>query len=64
MLEIVARNAQSQAQLISDVLDVSRVITGRLRLRLQPVVVSRILVRDAMDTVRPAADAKEHHAST
>ena len=57
-LEIVARNAQSQAQLISDVLDVSRVITGRLRLRLQPVVVSR-LVRDAMDTVRPAADAKE-----
>jgi signal transduction histidine kinase/ActR/RegA family two-component response regulator len=57
VLEIVARNAQSQAQLISDVLDVSRVITGRLRLRLQPVVVSRI-VRDAMDTVRPAADAK------
>jgi signal transduction histidine kinase/ActR/RegA family two-component response regulator len=57
VLEIVARNAQSQAQLISDVLDVSRVITGRLRLRLQPVVVSR-LVRDAMDTVRPAADAK------
>jgi signal transduction histidine kinase/ActR/RegA family two-component response regulator len=58
VLEIVARNAQSQAQLISDVLDVSRVITGRLRLRLQPVVVSR-LVRDAMDTVRPAADAKQ-----
>jgi signal transduction histidine kinase/ActR/RegA family two-component response regulator len=58
VLEIVARNAQSQAQLISDVLDVSRVITGRLRLRLQPVVISRI-VRDAMDTVRPAADAKE-----
>ncbi len=57
VLEIVARNAQSQAQLISDVLDVSRVITGRLRLRLQPVVVSR-LVRDAMDTVRPAAEAK------
>ena len=58
VLEIVARNAQSQAQLISDVLDVSRVITGRLRLRLQPVVISRIL-RDAIDTVRPAADAKE-----
>ena len=58
VLEIVARNAQSQAQLISDVLDVSRVITGRFRLRLQPVVVSRI-VRDAMDTIRPAADAKE-----
>ncbi len=58
VLDIVARNAQSQAQLISDVLDVSRVITGRLRLRLQPIVMSRI-VRDAMDTVRPAADAKE-----
>jgi signal transduction histidine kinase/ActR/RegA family two-component response regulator len=57
VLDILARNAQSQAQLISDVLDVSRVITGRLRLRLQPVVVSRLL-RDAMDTVRPAADAK------
>jgi signal transduction histidine kinase/CheY-like chemotaxis protein len=58
VLEIVARNAQSQAQLISDVLDVSRVITGRLRLHLQPIVVSRI-VRDAMDTIRPAAEAKE-----
>ena len=57
-LDIVARNAQSQAQLISDVLDVSRVITGRLRLQLQPTVVSRV-VRDAMDTIRPAADAKE-----
>ena len=57
VLEIVERNATAQAQLVSDVLDVSRMITGKLRLNMRPVSISSI-VRDAIDTVRHAADAK------
>jgi signal transduction histidine kinase len=57
-LEAVERNARAQAQLISDLLDVSRIITGKLRLELRPVELSRIL-EAALDSVRPAADAKE-----
>jgi len=36
-LEIIDRNAQAQAQLVEDVLDMARVITGKLRVELQPV---------------------------
>ncbi|HET7696191.1 MAG TPA: hybrid sensor histidine kinase/response regulator [Vicinamibacterales bacterium] len=57
VLEIVERNARAQAQLVSDVLEVSRMITGKIRLNLQTVSVSSI-VSDAIDTVRPGADAK------
>jgi signal transduction histidine kinase/CheY-like chemotaxis protein len=57
VLEILERNATAQAQLVSDVLDVSRMITGKIRLNLQPVSMSAI-VSDAIDTVRPGADAK------
>ena len=57
VLEILERNASAQAQLVSDVLDVSRMITGKLRLDVRPVSVSSI-VADAIDTVRPAAVAK------
>ncbi|MFP5287595.1 MAG: response regulator [Thermoanaerobaculia bacterium] len=56
-LEAVERNARAQAQLISDLLDVSRIITGKLRLELKPVDLSR-LIDAALDSVRPAADAK------
>ncbi|MFL6198146.1 MAG: response regulator [Thermoanaerobaculia bacterium] len=56
-LEAVERNARAQAQLISDLLDVSRIITGKLRLDLKPVDLSRI-IDAALDSVRPAADAK------
>ena len=58
VLEIIERNAKAQAQLIADVLDVSRMITGRLRLQLALVDVPS-LVSDAIDSVRPAAAAKE-----
>ena len=57
VLEIVERNAKAQAQLVSDVLDVSRMITGKIRLNVQAVSMSSI-VSDAIDTVRPGADAK------
>ena len=57
ILEVVERNARVQAQLIADVLDVSRMITGQIRLELRPAPLPRIL-RDAIDSVRPAAEAK------
>ncbi|WP_257449178.1 CHASE3 domain-containing protein [Archangium lipolyticum] len=57
-LETVDRNAQAQAQLIEDLLDVSRIITGKLRLETQPVHLAEV-VQAAMESVRPAADAKE-----
>ena len=56
-LEAVERNARAQAQLISDLLDVSRIITGKLRLEIEPVEIPRI-IDAALDSVRPAADAK------
>ena len=57
VLEVIERNAKVQAQLIADVLDVSRMITGRVTLDVKPVDVHAVL-RDALNTVRPAVDAK------
>jgi signal transduction histidine kinase len=57
-LETIERNAKSQAQLIEDILDVSRIITGKLHLDVQPVELSAI-IEEAVDAVRPAANAKE-----
>lgn len=51
------RNAQSQVQLIADVLDVSRIITGKLKLEPTAVDLCDVIVR-AVDAVRPAAVAK------
>ena len=56
-LESIQRNAQSQGQLINDLLDISRIISGKLRLDLKPVPLEKI-VEAALDTVRPAAQAK------
>lgn len=55
--ETIDRNAKSQAQLIEDILDVSRVITGRLRLNMGPVDVAAV-VNSAIDSVQLAADSK------
>ncbi len=57
-LETIDRNTKSLAQLIEDVLDVSRIIRGTLHLNTHPVELIPI-VQAAIDTVRPAADAKE-----
>ncbi|MBH8553225.1 PAS domain S-box protein [Nostocaceae cyanobacterium CENA357] len=57
-LETIDRNTKSLAQLIEDVLDVSRIIRGTLHLNTHPVELIPIL-QAAIDTVRPAADAKE-----
>jgi PAS domain S-box-containing protein len=56
-LTVIHRNARHQAQLIEDILDVSRMITGRLRLSVHPHDLAPIVKR-AIDTMRTAADAK------
>jgi signal transduction histidine kinase len=56
-LEIIERNTRLQAQLIEDLLDVSRIISGKLRLDLRPAPISSI-IEAAIDSVRPTADAK------
>src|ERR1051326_7419599 len=56
-LETIARNAAAQSQLISDLLDISRIISGKLRC--ETGVVDLVSAVDAAaDTARPAADAK------
>ncbi|WP_413173499.1 PAS domain S-box protein [Anabaena azotica] len=57
-LDTIDRNSRALAQLIEDVLDVSRIICGKLRLNLHSVELAPV-VSAAIDTVRPAADAKE-----
>jgi PAS domain S-box-containing protein len=56
-LETIRRNARSQAQIIDDLLDMSRIITGKIRLDVETVDLSQVLER-ALDSVRPAAAAK------
>jgi PAS domain S-box-containing protein len=55
--QIIERNARVQVQIIEDLLDMSRIISGKLRLEVQRVDLSA-LVRTAVETVKPAADAK------
>ena len=54
---VLTRNAEALRQMIDDVLDVSRITSGKLRLRVQPVRMEDIL-GNAIATVQPAADAK------
>jgi signal transduction histidine kinase/ActR/RegA family two-component response regulator len=56
-LQIIERNAISQNQLIQDLLDVSRIITGKLRLDVRPVELGPI-IEAALDSVRQAIEAK------
>jgi len=56
-IEIVARNAEAQLKLIEDLLDVSRIISGKLRIEFLPVQLSAI-VREGVDEMRPSAEAK------
>jgi len=56
-LEIIERNARAQVQIIDDLLDISRVMTGKLKLNRRTVEPSEI-IESAIDSIRPAADAK------
>lgn len=57
-LQVIARNAKLQAQLVADILDVSRIITGGVTLDVQPTDLGAV-IDAALDAVRPAADAKQ-----
>jgi signal transduction histidine kinase/ActR/RegA family two-component response regulator len=56
-VDAIVRNAQVQGQLIDDLLDLSRITSGMMRLDVRPVQVQAVL-QGALDAVRPAADAK------
>jgi PAS domain S-box-containing protein len=56
-LETLERNATSLTQIVEDVLDISRIVSGKLRLDVQPVDLP-LVVHNAVATVQPAADAK------
>ncbi len=56
-LQIILRNVNAQIRLVDDLLEMSRVVSGRMRLAVQPVDLVTI-VRQALDALRPAADAK------
>jgi PAS domain S-box-containing protein len=56
-VETIERSARSQAQLIEDLLDVSRIVAGKLRLDVRPVELAPV-VQASVDVVRPAAEAK------
>jgi PAS domain S-box-containing protein len=57
-LEVIERNAWAQKQIIEDMLDVSRIITGKLRLGLMPVELLPV-IHAAIDAIHPAAQAKD-----
>ncbi len=56
-LEVIERSVKSQGQLIEDILDSSRIISGKLRLEVRRVEPAEV-IEAALDVVRPAADAK------
>ena len=62
-IETIERNATSLTQMVEDVLDISRIVSGKIRLNVQPVEFPDI-VRDAVDAVTPAADAKAMRVET
>ncbi|HEX6045498.1 MAG TPA: ATP-binding protein [Pyrinomonadaceae bacterium] len=62
-VDTIYRNAKSQSQLVADLLDVSRIISGKLRLDVRTVDLLYI-VNAAVDSIRPAADAKSIRLQT
>jgi len=57
-IAVIERNARAQAQLIEDILDVSRIVSGKVRLNMTKLEPSAV-IRAAVETVRPLADAKQ-----
>jgi signal transduction histidine kinase len=57
-LAVIDRNAQLQTQLVADILDVSRIVTGNLQLNCRPCDLGAVIAA-ALDAVRPAAAAKQ-----
>jgi PAS domain S-box-containing protein len=61
-IDAIDRNATSQARLVNDLLDMSRIITGKFQLELRPVDPREVL-HAALEVIKPAADAKGIHIS-
>ena len=57
-IEVIERSARAQRQLIDDLLDVSRIVSNRLRIAREPVPLAEV-VDAALDAVRPEAAAKQ-----
>ena len=62
-LETIDRNARSQAQLIEDLLDVSRIVSGKLRVDLKPVDLGSVVLA-AVEAIRPSAEARRIRIQT
>jgi signal transduction histidine kinase len=62
-VEVIDRNAKAQAQIVADVLDVSRIVMGKVRLETRPVELSAV-IEMALDSLRPAAEAKAIRVET
>jgi PAS domain S-box-containing protein len=62
-IQIIQRNAESQSKLIEDLLEVSRIITGKLKIEFKPVTFADI-VDTIINSLRPAADAKDLQLET
>lgn len=56
-LETIDRNVKWQAQLIEDLLDISRIVNGKMRLELKPLNLASV-IHDAVDSIMPTAEAK------
>ncbi len=57
-LEVIRRNARTQMQIVEDILDVSRIVTGKMNLDIAPTDVVAV-ARDAMEVVRPSAESRQ-----
>ena len=62
-IETILRNAQTQTQLVADLLDVSRIVTGQLRLKVQSFQLIPV-IEAAIEVVRPASEAKSIRIET
>ena len=62
-LDSIERNALAQARIVDDLLDISRIVTGKLRLELRPVGLTTVIAA-ALEVVRPSADARQVHLFT
>jgi PAS domain S-box-containing protein len=62
-VNVIQRNAEAQSKLIEDLLDVSRIITGKLRIEVQPVSFASI-TESVTNSLRPAIDAKQLQLET
>jgi signal transduction histidine kinase len=56
-LEVIERNAQAQSQLVNDLLDISRIVTGKLQLKVKDTDLAAV-ARFAVESLRPSAQAK------